>query len=79
MRALLHSPPARILILLWLVPGGAWVCLVCDGTASNKRVIREHHGVQLLMQAMKEHAGDALVQRNACWALWNLAAQSRTW
>jgi len=52
---------------------------VCDGAASNKRVIREHHGVQLLMQAMKEHAGDALVQRNACWALWNLAAQSRTW
>lgn len=44
--------------------------------AENKTTIRHCDGIALMMRAMSEHPHDALVQRNSCWAMWNLAAQS---
>ena len=44
--------------------------------AENKTTIRKCDGIALMMRAMTEHPNDALVQRNSCWAMWNLAAQS---
>ena len=55
----------------------AWLrvsVLAC--AAENKTTIRKCDGIALMMRAMTEHPNDALVQRNSCWAMWNLAAQS---
>ncbi len=45
-------------------------------TAENKPKILENDGVNLILAAMRSHNGNHMVQRNACWTLWNLVAQS---
>jgi len=41
-------------------------------------MIRASNGIRLLLLSLSTHAHDATVQRNGCWALWNLAAGSET-
>ena len=44
------------------------------GNADNKVKIGEAGGIEAILGAMRGHEGDAEVQKQGCWALYNLAA-----
>jgi len=68
---------------VWPVWLQLMMVVACAGvlwaTAENKPKIIALHGIDRIVAAMRGHSHNHLVQRNACWALWNLAAQSCEW
>ena len=74
--AISYDSPSTTTVSAWQAEAGCRVLRNLARNDKNKAAIRRTGGVEDVVEAMRQHQGNAAVQEQGCWALRNLARKN---